>query len=116
MGFAKTRQQLARQHHVLAQAEMPVGTEPLQVDQAVAYPVDPVAHEIIRIAQIGGMVEDRTVRLAHTVGNLRQRVHPAVIVLVIGEAGIDACVAGLLVLEQQVGNACLLYTSPSPRD
>ena len=44
-------------------------------------------------------------RLAHGIGHAVQRLQPAVIVLAIGEGRIDAGLAGLLVLQQQVGDA-----------
>ena len=65
MRLAQAGQQFADLQQVLGQPEMAVGTQALQVDQAVAGALDPFAQEFVRALDIGGMVQNRRMRLGH---------------------------------------------------
>src|SRR6056297_3755583 len=105
MRLAQTREQFADDQHVVAQAEMSVGAQALQVKEARPRPLDPLSHELVGHAAVARMLEDLCMRLAHGVAHLGQRVEPAVIVVIVGKACVDTRRAGFLMLQQLVGDA-----------
>ena len=105
MCLAQTGQKLAHLKHVFRQTEMTIGTQPLQVDQAVARSFQTVADEGIGAFQIGGVIQHLGMGRAHRLGHAVEGGQPAVIALAAGKGGIDARLAGFLVFQQQVGDA-----------
>ncbi len=79
---------------------MAVCAQALQVDQAVAGALNTLAHEMIGLFDIGGVIEHAAMRVCHRFGNALERFAPAVIAVRIGKARINPRLAGFLVLQQ----------------
>ena len=107
MALAQTGEQFAGDAHVTAEPEMPVGRQALQVDQTGACALDPFAHEVIRLADIGSGAEHFAVGRVHSVHHAIKCIRPAQIAAVIGKAGINPRFAGFFVFQQQVGNPAI---------
>ena len=105
MRLSQTGQQFTHPAHMFGQPEVTVGAKPLQIEQAVARTLDPVAHEIRGVRNVGGVVERFAMCLFHRDLRALQRVEPAVVVVVFCKKSIDPLFARLLVFEQQVGDA-----------
>ena len=74
--LAKGRQHLAHGHQMLVEAEMPVGTQALQVEQAAPDALDAVAHESVGGVAVGMITENVAIDRLHVVGDAGQRVSP----------------------------------------
>ena len=107
MGLAERRDHLADGHQVLFETELAEGAETAQVDQAAADSLDPLAHEIVRGPAVAGVVEDLGVDRLHVAADGGEGVAPGPFGIGAGEQRVHARLAGLLVLEQLVGDAAI---------
>ena len=102
MRLAQTGQQLADLQHVFRQAEVAVGAQTLQIDQAVAGAVGALGHKGVGLLDVTGMLQHFAVHALHLSRDAGQRFVPAVIIAGVGKMRIDARLAGFFMLQQQV--------------
>ena len=105
--LAQGGEHLAHLEQVLVQLEVAVGTQFTQVAHAFGGVIDTTADEAVCcMAFIIGR-EQLGVLFQHGAAYPLQRVQPGVLALRIGEAGVHARLAALLVFQQQVGHAAI---------
>nr|AAM14704.1 unknown [Pseudomonas mendocina] len=107
VGFAEGSEHLAHLHQVFGELEVAVGAKLLQAVHALAGIVDARVDELVGGVQFVLGTEQLGVLGEHALAHTLQRFAPGTFALRIGEALVDAGLAGLLVLQQQVGHAAV---------
>jgi len=105
--FAERGEHLADLHQVFVELEVAVGAQALQATHALAGVVQARVDELVGRAQLELAGEQFGVLAEHARAHGFQCVEPGAFVTGIGEALIDAGLAGLLVFQQQVGHAAV---------
>ena len=105
LGLTQRGQHFTDRQQMLLQLEMPERAEPRQVDQTRTHALDPFAGKPIGRLARAFIAEDLRVLGKHALSHRVQGIAPGPATLGAGEQGIDARLAGLLVLKQTIGHA-----------
>ncbi len=97
--FAQRGEHFTHLHQVFAELEVPVGAQALQAAHALAGIVDARVDELVGGVMLEVAREEFGILLQHALAHGLQGLEPGAFVLRVGEALVDARLAGLLVFQ-----------------
>src|SRR5690606_29972791 len=103
--LAQGGEHLAHLHQLAVELEVTVGTQLLQVEHAIAGVVEAAGNKAVGRLTLVLAGKQLGVLGQHAGANLLQVLQPGILTVGIGKALVDAGLAALLVLQQQVGHA-----------
>ena len=105
MRLAQRSQHLPNRQQVLVEPEMARRAQAPKVGQARANAFDPLVNEAVGDPAVVGVGKDALIVRPHLIGDAGQGIGPDRAFPGIGKKGVDPGLAGLLVLQQRVGDA-----------